>query len=196
MMSGLAVDASKLVSVLNYDGLPITADTVFWEDKARSTCMRRLATIVAFVFFAATISVAQSTIRLEIGRKLPNVYVTKKEGLTSTAASQLRPFIKVLIKGIHYKIAYEERTRRIKYIYTNDENFRTLDGAKVDDDLSFTVDELDIHPYWEIRGPKTSDGWYPVIAHDEPMLGGAFIQKLKKGERATMSINGFSKGSN
>jgi hypothetical protein len=33
----LGTDAAKLVSVLNYDGMPITADNIFRQIKARVT---------------------------------------------------------------------------------------------------------------------------------------------------------------
>ena len=36
MMIELGTDAGKLVSVLNYDGMPITADNIFRQIKARS----------------------------------------------------------------------------------------------------------------------------------------------------------------
>jgi 2-oxoglutarate/2-oxoacid ferredoxin oxidoreductase subunit alpha len=37
MMIELGVDASKLVSILNYDGMPITADNIFRQIKGRVT---------------------------------------------------------------------------------------------------------------------------------------------------------------
>ncbi len=33
MMIELGIDASKLISVLNYDGMPITADNIFRQDR-------------------------------------------------------------------------------------------------------------------------------------------------------------------
>ena len=35
MMIELGIDASKLISVLNYDGMPITADNIFRQIKGR-----------------------------------------------------------------------------------------------------------------------------------------------------------------
>jgi hypothetical protein len=35
MMIELGIDASKLISVLNYDGMPITADNIFRQIKGK-----------------------------------------------------------------------------------------------------------------------------------------------------------------
>ena len=158
--------------------------------------MKRLTLfLLCFIAFALQVF-AQSDIKLEIGAKLPRKYISGKERLTLTAAAQTRPFIEKTIGNVDYIIAFDEKTRKIKYIHTMDEDFRTSSRLKVDDEITFTREELEIFPYWEIRAPATPDGWFPVIASDMPMAGGDFIAKLKKGEKATMTVNGFSKGSN
>lgn len=37
MMIELAIDASKLIYVLNYDGMPITADNIFRQIRSKLT---------------------------------------------------------------------------------------------------------------------------------------------------------------
>jgi hypothetical protein len=69
-------------------------------------------------------------------------------------------------------------------------------GLSVESDVTFTYDQLVIFPYWQIRTAATPDGWFPVVAMDDPTGGGGFIGKLKKGEKATMTIESFSKGGN
>jgi hypothetical protein len=151
-----------------------------------------LATLLTLSCFAQ----AQADIRLEIGARLPKRYVSSEANMTMTAAGQMRPFVDVKVKNVKCLIAYDEKTRRIKYISIMDMNFRTVNGLKIGDEITFTIDDLDIHSYFEIRGPAGSDGWFPIIAHDDPTSGGDFIDKLKRGEKATMSIIGFSKGGN
>ncbi|MDQ3799159.1 MAG: hypothetical protein M3384_06905 [Acidobacteriota bacterium] len=139
---------------------------------------------------------AQSDIKLEIGAKLPRKYLSLEKGLIATHASQLRPFVEVTIGNVDYQIAFEKKTRKIKYIHTDDEDFRTVGGFSVDSEITFTREQLIIFPYWEIRAPAASDGWFPVIGFDISMQGKEFIEKLKAGEKATTEISGFSKGSN
>ncbi len=158
--------------------------------------MKKLLLIITILLAFDSLAQGQADIKLEIEAKLPKRYISSKAGLMMTAAAQLRPYVEVTIKNVKYLIAYETKTRKIKYLSTSDENFRTVKGLKVEDEITFTIDDLDIHPYFEIRGPADSDGWFPVIAYDDPMTGGDFIAKLKKGEKATMSIQCFSKGGN
>src|SRR5580765_7665963 len=104
----------------------------------------RTLNLMILIVLSTSIGLSQSSLKLEVGSKLPPQYLRLKVGQMATAASQLRPFIVTSIKGVEYTIAYDERTRRIKYINTDDDNFRTSNGLKVDDEISFTVEELDI----------------------------------------------------
>jgi hypothetical protein len=151
-----------------------------------------LICLFAFSFSA----VAQSDIKLKIGAKLPRKYVSLSKASTLTAASQTRPFIEVMIKDVEYLIAFDRKTREIRYIHTTDDNFRTVNGLTVDSEIAFTREQLIIFPYWEIRAPATPDGWFPVIADGSSPFGTDFIDKLKAGEKAITEISGFSKGGN
>jgi hypothetical protein len=150
------------------------------------------------VCFASTFSAAaaQSDIKLKIGAKLPRKYVSLSKASTMTAASRTRPFVELTIKDVEYLIAFDEKTREIKYIYTDDDNFRTVNGLTADSEITFTREQLIIFPYWQIRAPATPDGWFPVIGDGASPFGTDYIDKLKPGEKATTEISGFSKGSN
>lgn len=113
-----------------------------------------------------------------------------------THPGQTRPFIDPSIDGIKYIIAFDEKTREIKYIYTNDKNFRTANGLRVSSEIPLTRAQIEIIPYWEIRAPVTPDGWYPVVGHDLPMLGFDLDASFKGNETRMVSITGFSKGGN
>lgn len=151
--------------------------------------------LACFLIFNFSV-VAQSDIKLEIGAKLSRKYVSLSKSYMLTAANQTRPFIETTIYDVEYLIAFDQKTRKIKYIHTIDDNFRTANGLTVDSKITFTREELIIFPYWEVRAPATPDGWFPVIADDASPFGIDFITKLKKGEKATTEISGFSKGSN
>jgi len=139
----------------------------------------------------------QSDIKLEVGAKLPRKYVPRKiTQQIATHPSQFRPYIHKTIADVDYLIAFDEKTREIHYIHTDDKDFRTVNGLRVGSAITFTREQLDIIPSWEIRAPATPDGWYPVVGMDLPMLGGDFVEKLKDGEPATMQIGSFSKGEN
>jgi hypothetical protein len=148
--------------------------------------------LLAFSFVA----LAQPDIKFEIGAKLPRKYVLLSKGSIVTDASQTRPFIETTIDDVDYLIAFDQKTRKIKYIHTNDDDFRTVNGLTVDSEITFTREQLIIFPYWEIRAPATPDGWFPVIGDDASPYGTEFIEKLKIGEKATTEISGFSKGGN
>ena len=73
-------------------------------------------------------------IKLEPGAVLAAWHTPKKTTrLIATHPSQLRPYIEVTIEDVDYLIAYDEKTRKIKYIVTSDKDFRTKKGLKVGD---------------------------------------------------------------
>ena len=113
-----------------------------------------------------------------------------------TATNQFRPFIVRTIGKIDYTIAYDENTREIKYIYTEDKDFRTSNGLKVGKEIVFTTRGPAIWYDWEILTDETPDGWYPHVATAGPSAGQAFLDKLEPGTQLPMNITGFSKGGN
>jgi len=139
----------------------------------------------------------QPSVKLEIGAKLERKDLPKKiteEMMTHPA--QTRPFIRRSIRGVEYKIAFDRKTREIKYIYTNDLKFRTKDGLRVLGEIPLTREQLDVIPYWEIRAPMTPDGWYPVVGDDSKLFGFDLTASFKGNEIRSVTILGFSKGGN
>src|SRR5262245_45610566 len=103
----------------------------------------------------------QNQIKVELGfvlsEKLISEYSSqKKKGkfhfdLIATTPSQLRPFFMYNTQDVDYLIAYDKETRQIKYIHTEDKDFRTADNLKVGDCLSYSTEQIVMHPGWNIR---------------------------------------------
>ena len=149
-------------------------------------------TLVAF-----GISVPQARIKLEVGAKLDRKYIPKKlKNLLMTHPGQLRPFIKRTIGGVRYDIAFDKHTRQIKYIYTNDPNFRTTDGLHVSSKIPLRREQLQVYPGWEIRGPARGDGWFPVVGFDSIQSMDTARDYNDELETRLLAIIGFSKGGN
>jgi len=152
-----------------------------------------LLLIVAMPSFVAT----QSDIKLKIGAKLPRKDAPRKYNeMMRTATNQFRPFIKRTIGKIDYTIAYDERTREIKFIYTEDKNFHTVNGLNVGKEIIFTAAGPAYMDDWEILTYETPDGWSPHVTFAGSSAGREFLNKLKPGTQLPMNITGFSKGGN
>ena len=139
----------------------------------------------------------QPDIKLEIGAKLDPKYIPKK--ITQeimTHPGQMRPFIERSVNRVKYTIAFDAKTREIKYINTDDPKFRTSNGLRVESEIALRREQLDVYPGWEIRAPATSDGWYPVVGVDLPLMGYEMLQNFKEGETKMLTISSFSKGDN
>src|SRR2546427_5223531 len=147
-------------------------------------------------------------IKLEIGSVLPTRYVPQKNrNLYMTHSSQFRPYIERKVGGIKYIIAYEEKTREIKYISTYDKRFKTSGGLIVGGYIDVQGDQVSAYPGWEIRGPKSEDGWQPLLGFDSEITirsGGrdATLKlrptqyRLEAGQLVKGKIKAFVKGSN
>ncbi|HEY5839614.1 MAG TPA: hypothetical protein VIT19_11305 [Pyrinomonadaceae bacterium] len=149
------------------------------------------------LLLAGLLAPPQRAIKLEIGAKLDRQYIPKKiaeEIVTSSA--QTRPFIKQSVGGVEYIIAFDAKTREIKYLHTTDENFRSKNGLRVGSEIALTRQQLIVIPSWEIRAPITSDGWYPVVGWDIVPLDFDLVGSFKGNETRMVSIDGFSKGGN
>jgi hypothetical protein len=168
--------------------------------RALDCFLRKVGFMKAFVALALCLFsltfVPQEKTKLEIGAKLSRKYIPKKvTEQIATHPSQFRPFIKRTIDGVEYIIAYDEKNREIKYIHTTDKNFRTASGLRVGSEIPLKREQLVVYPSWEIRAPKTSDGWYPVVGVDLP-IGYDLVGAFKDDETKMVTIIGFSKGGN
>ena len=162
--------------------------------------MKVLFLLLACFIALSSAASAQSEIKLELGAKLPRRYLPRnvKVGLVTspTPGVPARPYIRKTVGGIEYDIAFEEKTRKIRYIATSDKNFRTQNGLGFGSEITVTRDQLRIGPWWwHILGPATPDGWLPVLdptAGEEGNLRRA-LSKLKEGEKIAIRIVFFMK---
>jgi isocitrate dehydrogenase kinase/phosphatase len=161
--------------------------------------MKVLLLFVACLVALTPVASAQSDFKLEINARLPRRYVPrriKQVMVTGPARTPPRPFIRKAVGGIEYYIAFEEKTRKIKYIDTSDKNFRTENGLRPGMEITVTKDQLYVGPWWwYVLAPVTPDGWLPVL---DPLGEGdenlrQMLGKLKEGEKTSIRIVSFIK---
>ena len=141
---------------------------------------------------------------LQLGSKLKKKDIpTKSSDLYMTHPSQLRPYVKRIIDGVEYVIAYARKNREIRYVTTRDKNFKTMSGLKVGAYLETSREGIVSYPGWEIRAPITSDGWYPVVGFNGDVTvvkdsGGQLIkcEDMEAGQKMKLRVIGFSRGGN
>jgi len=92
-------------------------------------------------------------------------------------------------------IAFDKATRKIKYIYTDDEDFRSADGLRVDQEITIKWDDLDVLGYFQLRGLPDKNGWQPIVGRMSAFEGD-FLDRVKKAGHLTTEIDGFAKGYN
>lgn len=144
----------------------------------------------------------------EIGSKLAAKDVPKKNKRHfMTHSAQFRPYIKKVINGVEYVIAYDKKTREVTYLYTDDADFKNSKGLKVGDYIEVKGRDVVAYPGWEVRGPEDENGWHPLIGFDSELTvqRGRIDAKLKlppsqyqlpDGETENVRIMAFVKGSN
>jgi hypothetical protein len=123
--------------------------------------------VAAFLMFGVS---QKADIKLEVGSVLPVKYVPKNNRkLYMTHSAQFRPFIEWDVAGVRYVIAYDEKSRVINYISTNDKKFRTPYSLQFGGYVEVNNEQVRVYPGWEIRGPKDKDGWEPLIGFNSEM---------------------------
>ncbi len=165
--------------------------------------------VIFFAIILLTFSVLQKPEQPpEIGSKLSAKDVPKKNVRHfMTHSAQFRPYIKKQIDDVEYLIAYDEKTREVRYLCTDDPDFKNAKGLKVGDYIEVTGREVVAYSGWEVRGPKDENGWHPLIGFDSELtvLRGSIDAKLKlppsqyqlpDGETENVRIMAFVKGSN
>ncbi len=141
--------------------------------------------------------VQKSNLRLEIGAKLKRNDVPKRTSeYTMTHSAQMRPFIRKIVDGVEYIVAYDSKSREIKYIHTKDKKFRTTSGLRVGANMNAPARQRIVYPCWEIRVPMTEDGWYPVLGHDSRCATSSGLPRLDVSPEDSVEVIGFSKGGN
>lgn len=159
--------------------------------------------IATFLIFGAS---QKADIKLEVGSVLPAKIVPKKNRkLYMTHSAQFRPFIELEVAGVRYVIAYDKKSRVIKYISTNDKKFKSADGLQVAGYVEVNNALVSVYPGWEIRGPKDKDGWQPLMGFNSEMTvldGGKETKielkqyRLESEQTVKVRIIGFVKGGN
>jgi hypothetical protein len=159
---------------------------------------------LSVILLSVVAPIQQSSIKLEIGARLKKRDVPRESpNLYMTHPAQTRPYIERNIDGVDYIIAYDEKSRVIKYITTNDEDFRTANGLRVGSYIEVSKEEVIAYPGWEIRAPETSDGWYPIIG----FVGGITVssegrdikvneEEMEANVKVKAKVVRFSKGGN
>jgi hypothetical protein len=104
--------------------------------------------------------------QLDLGDRLTRAQILKNKNVECAATpSQTYPCVEYMIdKGIVFStVGYDSKTKRIKYLYTSDEHFRTKEGLKVGDWIKVSEDQVIPVASWYIYGPKTKDGWHIIV---------------------------------
>jgi hypothetical protein len=128
-----------------------------------------------------------------------------KNNTTECAAtpSQVYPCVQnVKFGGVRFTtVGYDSRTRQIKYLFTQDDKFKTVDGLHVHGVITLAENETLFVKGWQIIGPRTKDGWRPILA---TLLDGEVLQsadgeavdltKPVAGKMHRFKIIGFDKG--
>ena len=153
--------------------------------------------LLLFLLLPQLVEIKNLDIKLEPGSVLAAHHIPEKNNrLYMTAPSQLRPYIEVTIEKVDYVIAYDEKTSKIKYIVTDDKDFRTKKGLKVGDYIEVTEDQVVAFPGWEVFGPPTTDGWSTVIGFNLPEMNPVSKEAFKENKTLKVPILRFSKGGN
>jgi hypothetical protein len=128
-----------------------------------------------------------------------------KNNTTVCAAtpSQTYPCVQnVKFGGVRFAtVGYDSRTQRIKYLFTQDDKFKTVDGFQVGGLISLAENQIISIKGWQIIGLRTEDGWRPILGS---ILDGDVIEsadgeavnltKPVAGKMHRFKIIGFDKG--
>lgn len=130
----------------------------------------KLWTVIAIVLLVLG-GQEKEELKLEIGARVPAGELAEEKGarLYMTSSASLRPFIEREINKVTYVIAYDDKTRKIKYLSTDDPDFKSSQGLKVGDFLEVKGDHVYVMPGWEIRAPGGEDGWEPLIGFNSEL---------------------------
>ena len=113
------------------------------------------------VVFLSGVTLGQS---LTIGTRLSQMQVSGiKTTHCATRPSQIWSCADLVAGGARFKVGYDAKTRVVKYLFTEDRNFKTNDGLGVGSWIEVRQHELFLVRGWRIYGPRTKDGWRTVI---------------------------------
>jgi hypothetical protein len=154
------------------------------------------------VLFICCLAVVTRLNQLDLGARLSKDQIPEGNTFECVATpSQTYPCVRLTIVGVRFVAGYDEKTRRIQYLSTQDRNFATKEGLHVGDWMRVREDELVAFEGWKIVGPKTESGWRIVVGylgqqvrfsdgttldlsqvrHEAPRSGDVQILELEKG---------------
>jgi len=114
---------------------------------------------------------------IDLGMQLRSSQIPENHEVACAATpSQTYPCLEdFVLDGIRFSmIGYDARTRRVVYLETSDAKFMTKDGLHVGSVIEIPEDQVLMMTGWKIYGPKTKDGWHPILGSS--LMGG---EKLK-----------------
>ena len=118
--------------------------------------------------------------------------------LCMTHSSQLDPCFKHDFGGIKFTVAFNNHTKKISYIATTDQSFRTSDGLRIGSEVDVTSETVKAFPGWIIFAGPTADGWWPMIgfADTVKLKDGAVLRLSNRqgSEKGAAIVQGFAKG--
>jgi hypothetical protein len=156
------------------------------------------------VFWLALLLPVFLAAQADVGMRVPPALLPKKNTNQCAATpSQFYPCIQdVEVGGVRFTVVgYDAHTSRIRYLFTEDENFRTADGLHVGGLIDLAETEIILVAGWHILGPRTKDAWRPILGS---FLDGNIIKsadgdsidltKPVAGKMHRFKILGFDKG--
>jgi hypothetical protein len=120
----------------------------------------------ALVLFLAMLNAVFAAAQADVGTRLPSGAVPKNnKNLCAATPSQTYPcLLDAEFGGVRFTVVgYEPHTRRIRYLATQDENFRTADGLRVGGLIDLAENEIFSMAGWHTMGPQSKDGWRPIL---------------------------------
>ena len=155
-------------------------------------------------FLSVLLTTGLAVGQAELGTLLSSAMVPKDNTVACLASpSQLYPCVQnIRIDGVRFTtVGYDARTLRIKYLFTQDDTFKTADGLRVHGLIRLAESEVFTVRGWYILGPRTRDGWRPVLGTflDSSVIKSADgevidLTKPVPGKMHRFKIVGFDKG--
>jgi hypothetical protein len=113
------------------------------------------------IVFLSSVTLGQS---LALGTRLSPAQLSgTRTTHCATRPSQIWSCANLVVGGAKFKVGYNAKTRVVKYLFTEDGNFKTNEGLNVGSWIEARQHELVLVPGWRIYGPRTKDGWRTVI---------------------------------
>jgi hypothetical protein len=143
-----------------------------------------MKSLILYVLCAVMlISHHESGLKLEVGSKIPQRLIPKEPEYI--VLPEFLPSMRVEIDGVSYRLAYQ-KPETIRFIFTSDEKFVTKNNLWVGMCVSIAKEKIGPARGGITRGPKTEDGWVPVIGYRSHIIT---CRSDADGEPITIHVN-------